>query len=62
MALTHTNQYGQEYYSFVNGQFTTQGGTHLSAFREACVKTIREFFKKDFDATDIQRFSVGIEL
>jgi len=59
MALTHTNQYGEEYYSFVNGQFTTQGGTHLSAFREACVKTIREFFKKDFDATDIRASIVG---
>lgn len=53
-ALTHTNQYGEEYYSFVNGQYTTQGGTHLAAFREALVKTIREFFKKDFDASDIR--------
>lgn len=55
MALTHTNQYGEEYYSFVNGQFTTQGGTHLSAFRESIVKSIREFFKKDFDAADIRQ-------
>jgi len=55
MALTHTNQYGEEYYSFVNGQFTTQGGTHLAAFRESIVKSIREFFKKDFDAADIRQ-------
>ena len=53
-AFTHTNNYGEEYYSFVNGQYTTQGGTHLAAFREAVVKTIREFFKKDYDATDIR--------
>ncbi|MDH5609605.1 MAG: type IIA DNA topoisomerase subunit B [Cyclobacteriaceae bacterium] len=54
MAMTHANQYGEEYYSFVNGQNTTQGGTHLAAFREAVVKTIREFYKKDFDASDIR--------
>ena len=54
IAVCHGNQYGEEYYSFVNGQFTTQGGTHLQAFREAYVKTIREFFRKDFDATDIR--------
>lgn len=54
ISMTHSNQYGEEYYSFVNGQFTTQGGTHLAAFREAVVKTIREFYKKDFDATDIR--------
>ena len=59
IALTHSNQYGEEYYSFVNGQFTTQGGTHLAAFREALVKTVREFFKKDFDATDIRASVVG---
>jgi topoisomerase-4 subunit B len=59
IALTHSNQYGEEYYSFVNGQFTTQGGTHLAAFREALVKTVREFFKKDFDATDIRASIVG---
>ena len=53
-AMTHTNNYGEEYYSFVNGQYTTQGGTHLAAFREAVVRTIREFFKKDYDATDIR--------
>jgi len=54
LAVTHGNTYGEEYYSFVNGQFTTQGGTHLAAFREGYVKTIREFFKKDYDATDIR--------
>lgn len=59
MALTHSNQYGEEYYSFVNGQFTTQGGTHLAAFREAIVKTVREFYKKDFDASDIRQSVVG---
>jgi len=54
VAITHENAYGEEYYSFVNGQHTTQGGTHLAAFREAFVKTVREFFKKDYDATDIR--------
>jgi len=54
VAITHENQYGEEYYSFVNGQFTTQGGTHLAAFREAFVKTIRDFYKKDYDAADIR--------
>ncbi|MCK9618676.1 MAG: type IIA DNA topoisomerase subunit B [Lentimicrobiaceae bacterium] len=54
-AFTHSaKQYGEEYYSFVNGQHTTQGGTHLAAFREAIVKTIREFYKKDFDPGDIR--------
>jgi topoisomerase-4 subunit B len=54
VALTHANQYGEEYYSFVNGQHTTQGGTHLAAFREGMVKAVRDFFKKDFDAADIR--------
>ncbi|MEQ9403779.1 MAG: DNA topoisomerase IV subunit B [Cyclobacteriaceae bacterium] len=54
VALTHANQYGEEYYSFVNGQFTTQGGTHLAAFREAIVKTVREFYGKNFDAADVR--------
>lgn len=54
IAMTHENQYGEEYYSFVNGQYTTQGGTHLAAFREALVKTIRDFYKKDYDASDIR--------
>jgi len=54
IAMTHSNQYGEEYYSFVNGQYTTQGGTHLAAFREAVVKTVREFYGKSFDATDIR--------
>ncbi len=54
VAVTHGNQYGEEYYSFVNGQHTTQGGTHLLAFREALVKTVRDFYKKDFDPSDIR--------
>ena len=54
LALSHGNDYGEEYYSFVNGQYTTQGGTHLAAFREALVKTVREFYKKEFDAADIR--------
>jgi topoisomerase-4 subunit B len=54
LAVTHESAYGEEYYSFVNGQFTTQGGTHLAAFREGYVKTIRDFFKKDYDAADIR--------
>ncbi|WP_026898891.1 DNA topoisomerase IV subunit B [Daejeonella oryzae] len=54
IAMTHGQQYGEEYYSFVNGQHTTQGGTHQAAFREALVKTIREFYKKEFDASDIR--------
>ncbi len=54
VALTHESAYGEEYYSFVNGQFTTQGGTHLAAFREGYIKTVREFFKKDYDAADIR--------
>ncbi len=54
IALTHGNQYGEDYYAFVNGQHTTQGGTHLQAFREVLVKTIRDFYKKDFDASDIR--------
>jgi topoisomerase-4 subunit B len=54
VAFVHGEQYGEEYYSFVNGQFTTQGGTHLAAFREALVRTVREFYKKDFDASDIR--------
>ncbi len=53
-SLTHGNQYGEEYYSFVNGQNTTQGGTHLAAFREGIVKGVRDFYKKDFDAADIR--------
>jgi topoisomerase-4 subunit B len=54
VAMTHGQQYGEEYYSFVNGQHTTQGGTHQAAFREAIVKTIREFYKKEFDASDVR--------
>ncbi len=54
IAITHGNQYGEDYYSFVNGQHTTQGGTHLQTFREVLVKTVREFYKKDFDPSDIR--------
>jgi len=66
-AFTHASKkYGEEYYSFVNGQHTTQGGTHQAAFREAVVKTLRDFFKKDFDASDIRTsivaaFSIKIQ-
>ena len=54
LAMTHGRQYGEEYYSFVNGQHTTQGGTHLTTFREGIVKTIREFYGKSFEAADIR--------
>ena len=54
VAFSHANQYGEHYYSFVNGQHTTQGGTHQGAFREAFVRTIREHFKKDYEAADIR--------
>ena len=54
VAFTHNTEYGEDYYSFVNGQHTTQGGTHLQAFKEAIVKTIREFYKKDFEPSDIR--------
>ncbi|MCP2045067.1 DNA topoisomerase IV subunit B [Pontibacter sp. HSC-36F09] len=59
LAITHGNDYGEEYYSFVNGQYTTMGGTHLAAFRTALVKTIRDFYKKDYDAADIRGSVVG---
>lgn len=55
VAITHSNNYGEDYYSFVNGQHTTQGGTHQGAFREALAKTIREFFGKNWEATDIRQ-------
>lgn len=54
VALTHGSQYGEEYYSFVNGQFTSQGGTHLLAYKEALVRTIRDFYKKEFEPSDIR--------
>lgn len=54
LAMTHGTHYGEDYFSFVNGQHTTMGGTHQAAFREAIVKTVREFFKKDYDASDIR--------
>ncbi|MCK0179324.1 type IIA DNA topoisomerase subunit B [Flavobacteriaceae bacterium S0862] len=60
VALTHSKtQYSEEYHSFVNGQNTTQGGTHLSAFREALVKTIREFYGKNYEASDIRKSVVS---
>ena len=60
VAITHSKiQYSEEYHSFVNGQNTTQGGTHLSAFREAFVKTIREFYGKNYDASDIRKSIVA---
>ncbi len=59
MVLTHSNQYGEEYYSFVNGQHTTQGGTHLSAFREALGKTIKEYYAKNFEYADIRSGMIG---
>ena len=54
VAITHTNQYGEEYYSFVNGQHTTQGGTHLVAFREATARVIKEFYARNFEYSDIR--------
>ncbi len=54
VVITHCNQYGEEYYSFVNGQHTTQGGTHLSAFKEAVGRVIKEYYNKGFDYTDIR--------
>ena len=60
IAMTHSNEhFSEEYYTYVNGQYTTQGGTHQGAFREAVVKTIREFFKKEFDPTDIRKSIVA---
>jgi len=54
IAITHANQYGEEYYSFVNGQFTTQGGTHLSAFKESVSRVIKEYYSKNFEYSDIR--------
>ncbi len=59
VAITHGAHYGEEYYSFVNGQHTTMGGTHLAAFREGLVTTVRNFFKKDYDAADIRQSIVA---
>jgi topoisomerase-4 subunit B len=59
IAFTHNNDYGEDLYSFVNGQYTTQGGTHVLAFREAFVRTIREFYKKDYDTSDIRQSIVA---
>ena len=59
IALTHGNDYGEGISSFVNGQFTTQGGTHLAAFREAVAKTIKDFFKRDFDPSDVRQSMIA---
>src|ERR1700754_3631774 len=59
VAITHNNDYGEEIFSFVNGQYTTQGGTHQQAFREAFVKVIRDFYKKDYEASDIRQSIVA---
>jgi topoisomerase-4 subunit B len=59
IAMTHGSHYGEEYFSFVNGQHTTMGGTHLQAFREAIVDTLRNFYKKDLDAADIRQSIVA---
>ncbi|VBB47310.1 DNA topoisomerase 4 subunit B [uncultured Paludibacter sp.] len=66
IAFTHSDQYGEEYYSFVNGQHTTQGGTHQSAFREAVARTIKEFYNKNMELTDIRNgiiaaVAIGVE-
>ncbi|MFN5986986.1 MAG: type IIA DNA topoisomerase subunit B, partial [Chitinophagaceae bacterium] len=54
VAISHNNDYGEDIFSFVNGQYTTQGGTHQQAFREAYVKVIRDFYKKDYEASDVR--------
>ena len=59
LAMTHSTNYGEEYFSFVNGQHTTMGGTHLSAFREGIVAAVRNFFKKEYDAADIRQAIVA---
>ena len=59
IAITHGSHYGEEYFSFVNGQHTTMGGTHLQAFREAVVETLRNFFKREFDAADVRQSVVA---
>lgn len=59
VAISHNSDYGEDIFSFVNGQYTTQGGTHQQAFREAYVKTIRDFFKKDYEAADIRQSIVA---
>lgn len=59
VVITHSNQYGEEYYSFVNGQYTTLGGTHLSSFKEAVSRTIKEYYNKNFDYADIRNGMVA---
>lgn len=60
IAFTHSKHYGEQYYCFVNGQYTSQGGTHQTAFKEALVKTIREFFKKEYDSADIRASIIAV--
>ncbi|MCF0191249.1 MAG: type IIA DNA topoisomerase subunit B [Marinilabiliaceae bacterium] len=60
IAMTHTSAYSEDYYTFVNGQHTTQGGTHLAAFKEALAKTVREFYKKEYDVNDIRMGIVAV--
>ena len=60
IAITHSDKsHSETYFSFVNGQYTSQGGTHLNAFKEAFVKTIKEFYSKNFEATDIRKAIIG---
>ena len=59
MAITHANQYGEEYYSFVNGQHTTQGGTHLTAFKESVSRTLKDYFGRNFEYSDIRNGMVA---
>ena len=59
VALTHGDSYGEQYYSFVNGQHTTQGGTHQGAFREAIVSTLRDFYGKNYEAVDVRSAIIG---
>ena len=59
VAITHGSGYGESYYSFVNGQYTSQGGTHQAAFREAIAKTIKEFYHKDYDPSDVRTSSIA---
>ena len=59
VAITHAKQYGEEFYSFVNGQYTTQGGTHLAAFKESVSRTIKEYFDKNFEYSDIRNGMVA---
>ena len=59
VAITHGNHYGEQYHTFVNGQYTTQGGTHLNAFRDGIVKAVRDFYSKNYDSKDIRASIIG---